>query len=124
MARHGNLPSRRLIVTETITWNGNAWELGVGFDPDGCAREVFVNGIKTGYALEIWAMHSCITVSHLLQSGWNAEDLVESLSPRPEEARSAMPSFIGVVVAHAVAVEKQCGAEMRATAQLARELAP
>jgi hypothetical protein len=108
------LAPRRLTVTDTIEWGKNTWLLSVGFRW-GHVREVFINGIKVGTDADAWAVDSCILLSRLLQSGWEAAALLASLSPMPEQASSATPSLMAVILHKAIELEAQEGAEMRRT---------
>jgi hypothetical protein len=105
------LPPRRLAVTETIEWGKNTWLLSVGFGWQGRVREVFITGgIKAGADAEAWAADSCILLSRLLQSGWEASALLRSLSPMPEQASIATPSLMAVVLSKAIQIEREEGA--------------
>lgn len=105
------LPHRRLTVTDRIEWGKNTWLLSVGFDW-GIAREVFINGIKVGTDADAWAADSCILLSRLLQSGWDARSLLASLSPMPEQASSATPSLMAAILSKAIEIAEQEKIEM------------
>lgn len=119
------LPPRRLAVTEAIEWARNRWTLSVGFNWEGRVREVFITGgIKAGADAEAWAADSCILLSRLLQSGWEAEALLKSLSPMPEQASIATPSLMAVILQKAIEIEEGEREAMRRTCRFAVELDP
>lgn len=117
------VPHRRLTATGEIEWGKNTWLLSVGFD-GGVVREVFINGIKVGTDADAWAADSCILLSRLLQSGWDARALLASLSPMPEQASSATPSLMAIILRKAIEIEGQHGAEMQVTQANAAVLDP
>lgn len=113
------LPDRRLTVTNTLRWKGSTLIIGVGFDFDGVAREVFLNGYKVGSQFETLMQDACVTVSLLLQHGPSARELAEQIE-RPtddkEEDGSPSPaaSLVGWVLMKIAEIEAAEGPAARA----------
>jgi hypothetical protein len=61
------LPSRRLHLGETTTYEGQKYHVGFGFDPNGKLREVFITTGKVGSAIEAHVQTQAILISLLLQ---------------------------------------------------------
>lgn len=127
------LPARRVQVTTVVEWQGREWLMGVGFAPDGTAREVFADGVKSGQDMEALLDDSCVLMSLLLQSGETIGSIAERLGNEGEAAgdaaggavsggfRAASP--IGAIARRAAAIEAECGSGSRLAwaAKAARE---
>ncbi|HWK44903.1 MAG TPA: hypothetical protein VNT30_09290 [Stellaceae bacterium] len=101
------LPDRRLQITEAVEWNGRDWIVAVGFDRAGRALEVFIDGHKTGSAIEAWADDSCILLSRLLQHGETAAALLETLAPNHTTTGAGERSLMACALVTAVRVERE-----------------
>src|ERR1700719_4540314 len=99
------LPNRRLVITYTVEWEGRDWMIGIGFDRAAAAREIFIDGVKTGTTMEAWADDTCILVSSLLQESYSATELREKLCAAPEPGSKYAASLAGVVLDRAIAAE-------------------
>ncbi len=78
------LPNRRQNVHERIEWGGKdgpsrTWNLCIGFDRAGQAKEVFIDGEKQGSDYEGLLDDTCILMSILLQRGVSAASLSASI---------------------------------------------
>ncbi len=121
------LPARRMQVTTAVEWQGREWLMGVGFAPDGTAREVFADGVKSGQDMEALLDDSCVLMSLLLQSGETIGSIAgrlgnEGAAPAVSGGfRAASP--IGAIARRAAAIEAECGPGIRLawTAKAARE---
>jgi hypothetical protein len=69
------LPNRRLNITDVAVWRGRTWMLCIGFDRAGRAREVFIDGNKTGSEFEGLLDDACVLLSILLQTGVPSGDV-------------------------------------------------
>jgi len=92
-AAPAGLPPRRLNLTSVITWlERHEWLATIGFGRDGHAREVFLQGIKTGTDLDETAADLCILLSYLLQEGgFDAGALLRKLATPDEIQRWLNP---------------------------------
>ncbi len=106
------LANRRLALTEAVEWNGQPWQVSIGFDRDGAAREIFVKGMKSGSALAEFADDMCILVSRLLQHGERAADLSTSLGGQ-RETGVAPPTLVCAALAIAARLEGESAATIR-----------
>lgn len=108
------LPSRRQQVIENIDAHGWQLTLGVGFAPDGTAREIFLDGFKSGQDIEALLDDACILASMLLQHGYSAAQLADKLGREgPQSPDQASP--IGWVLARLVEIERDEGQAVQAT---------
>lgn len=99
------LPARRQNVTRSVTFNGRAFTVCIGFDDAGHPREVFADGEREGSGMQAFLDDACIVISIALQHRIPAEDLMRSLGTVPafvngEEVEQAA-SPIGEIL-HAV----------------------
>lgn len=101
------LPNRRLQIAETIEWQGRTWLLGIGFDPEGRAREVFLDGVKTGADYEALLDDACILASMLLQHDCAAVDIASTLGREGINPCDEAASPIGLIVQRLADVEAQ-----------------
>jgi hypothetical protein len=137
------LPNRRLNITDVAQWRGRTWMLCIGFDRAGRAREVFIDGNKTGSEFEGLLDDACVLLSILLQTGVPTGDVGRHLGgprvnpdgdPMTEGERNELApdlireaaSPIGAVAARIAAIEAAGGAGIReayaaAHARLRRE---
>jgi hypothetical protein len=117
------LPNRRLRVDQDIDWRGHKFTLGVGFDDQGRAREIFVTGFKAGAELDALMSDAAVTASMLFQHGIAPEQLWRSLgraSLTPEAAPTEDPSSVlGLVVLTAARIEAMEGAGIAAAHAIA-----
>ena len=96
------LPSRRPGYTVPIEYRGSTWLVTVGLDPNGTAREVFID---TPLPWAEWSSlfnDLAITTSKLLQRGERVGELRTVLSER-------QPSFQAIVIALAEEIEREFG---------------
>jgi hypothetical protein len=109
------LPDRRHAITERVTWGPEGafeLEVTVGIDPaTGRVSEVFIDGHKSGSALEATMDDAAILASVLLQSGYRAADLAQRITRsdprvRPDEVAT---SPIGRMLQFAASIEKEIG---------------
>lgn len=113
------LPNRRLTVTEDILWGDHTWLVGIGFDRGGRAREVFVQGVKTGADFEGLLDDACILMSLLLQSGASAQALSHHLCREGAPGRAGADletpaaSIIGALSARIHNIEDDVGDGLR-----------
>lgn len=109
------LPNRRHAITERVTWGPDGgFELAVtvGIDPKtGSVREVFIDGHKSGSALEATMDDAAILASMLLQSGFRAADLAERITRNDPRVRpgEAATSPIGRMLQFAASIETEIG---------------
>ena len=99
------LPNRRRHLLETMKWEGRRWEVCVGFNEQGLAREVFVDGVKVGSELEALVNDACVVISLLLQSGMPAVELARHLAREGIAAGAPVASVLGAAVERIVALE-------------------
>lgn len=100
------LPDRRPNFVERVAWGGLDWLVSIGLDPEGVAREVFVDPADNlvGVDDDVLALvhDAAITASHLLQLGIRAADHAERLAGRA-------PSVLGVALRAAAEAETREG---------------
>lgn len=113
------LPFRRPSLGGTIEWAGRDWVCHVGFDPQGRAREIFLDCGKTGADVTVLMHDACVLASIALQGGWSAAELGRSLgrlsrpvlgSDRVTDEGPATP--IGHALALAARLEAEHGKSM------------
>ena len=112
------LPNRRLSLTVVVKWSGDDWLLGVGFDRQGQAREVFLSWVKVGSDTEAILDDACVVISILLQGGMAADTLAGHLgregTPPPGALRTARyASPIGMLAASIAYIERTDGQGIR-----------
>ena len=74
------LPNRRPSLTFDLGHDGRVYAVTVGYDPrDGCLREVFTHGAKTGSTMDGILDDACIALSLLLQHGVEPRALASSM---------------------------------------------
>jgi hypothetical protein len=94
------LPNRRPAENRDIDFRGQRLTVTVGFDLDGCVREVFAVGPKEGSDMLHTIADACVVISIALQHGIAASDLVKSLGSVPDWNGTPAPaSVIGAVLA-------------------------
>lgn len=112
--RH-RLPDRRHAITERVTWGPDgafALDVTVGIDPlSGHVREVFIDGHKSGSALEATMDDAAILASMLLQHGCRAADLAQRITRSDPRVRpgEAATSPIGRMLQFAATIEEEIG---------------
>lgn len=114
------LPARRPSIVATVEWQGATWLLGAGFDREGRAREVFLDGPKVGSDQEALLDDACVAVSLLLQHGLGAAELAAHLGREGSEPGAPMASPLGRIAAELAELEAEAGALLGA-AVVARE---
>lgn len=113
------LPDRRMTVTAAFPWRGRDYLVGVGFDRAGKAREIFLQGTKSGSDQEALFTDGAILASHLLQaSDLSAADLFDKLSvdaadPGGPFRKPDAGSALAVALKQAAAIEADAGAGIR-----------
>ena len=105
------LPDRRKSETIDVVWADKTWHVSIGFDAQGCARELFADGSKIGSEMEALLDDACILLSMLLQSGWQARELVDKLSREAIDPKAPAASILGLIVKVAAAAEQRARAE-------------
>jgi len=114
------LPNRRFRLGQELPFWSSAAScpvaVDIGFDGEGAARELFVDGLKTGSDLRALVTHASILASLLLQCGHDAAELVARLGA-PEladpDSDAAGHSVISRALAVAVQLEAVEGASIR-----------
>lgn len=102
-ATHTELPSRRPGYTLPIHWLGADWKLTIGLDPNGHAKEVFIETPLCYAELASFASDTAILLSQwVLQREVRCAELSPSLSERP-------PSLLAVAIRAAEEVEREFG---------------
>lgn len=103
MTARQRLPDRRPstidVVVIGLDRRGKPRELqiGVGYDRDGQAREVFLNGLKVGSDTEALLQDACVVISLALQHGLRPADLAGSLGRAGVAPNAPFASLIGLV---------------------------
>jgi hypothetical protein len=95
------LAHRRPSVTLGLDWNGHVFAVTAGFAPDGCVREVFASGTRTGSDMQRMIDDACVIISLALQFGALPGDLRRSLGSIPDPAAGmadAPASVIGAIL--------------------------
>jgi hypothetical protein len=100
------LPNRRLQIAETIDWRGITWLLGIGFDHDGFAREVFLDGVKTGQDYEALLDDACILASLAMQAKVPAAEIAATLGREGISPGDEFASPVGMIAHRVAAVER------------------
>lgn len=100
------LPTRRLHLTNSLPWRGAKWLFTVGFDTAGRAREIFVvTRVPVDGAQQAAASAFAITLSHELQRGARALQLVLDLRQSPHE----MAPLMRLILLAAARMEREDG---------------
>lgn len=107
------LPDRRLTITNTVEWQGRTLMVGVGFDHDGVAREVFLNGHKVGSQFETLMQDTCVVVSWLLQHGPSAAELATQIDRPPADPGAPAASLTGWILITVAKIEAEEGQAAR-----------
>jgi len=121
------LPNRRQGINRTLEWKGQTFDICIGFDHAGEAREVFVNDAgKTGSDVKAILDDAAVLISLCLQSGIDAVALYKSLG-RESHTATGEPSddpssLLGEIVATVINTEMHCGKQMRDGYRAARRL--
>lgn len=102
MVDRDKLPDRRpsLTVSVDVEMDKSVQRvlLTIGFGPNGRAREMFCASFRAGTGLNVLVMDACVLVSLLLQHGYTARDIFETLADGP--------SMIGQLVREVVLIEE------------------
>lgn len=78
------LPNRRPSIIETIEIDGHSFTASIGFNPaTGQPRELFLDGTKSGSALDGILNDAAVTISVALQHGVSAAALAKSVARLP-----------------------------------------
>lgn len=121
MTARRRLPDRRLAVTHLVERaKGGPIQIGIGYDHQGAAREVFLNGLKIGSDIEALLQDSCVLISLVLQHGMPAADLADRLGRQGIDESAQYASLVGLV---AETVRRAEAAEGEATRMAYRCLA-
>lgn len=125
------LPARRLRLARALNCHGVDLLVEVGFDRAGTAREIFVEGLQYGGDLHRLVNDAAILVSHMLQSGWRAEELFGKLMGADTqtaaqkfadaETGAVKPSLIAQLVAAMVRIEIEDGDAVRCAYECAAQ---
>ena len=90
------LPNRRPSVTLVQEHEARSYAVTMGFDPrDGCLREVFTHGAKTGSTMDGILDDVCIALALLLQHGVEPRALASSMGRLGDGESPA--SIVGVL---------------------------
>jgi len=92
--RH-HLPQRRPNHSLEFEFDGNRYQLTIGFYGDGKIGEVWLNGPRPDSALYHITQDACILLSHLLQRFVSPETIEASLPRRPDGGPA---SIIGAII--------------------------
>jgi len=95
---------RRLQITETVTWEGIALHLSVGFTREAAAGEIFAEPVKSNRTLDLSMQDDSIAVSHLLD-GRTLDEVRRIFTPLPDALSSTAPSFIAFIIDRALQIE-------------------
>ena len=96
------LPNRRLSVVEGMEWGGKPYNVGVGFNVDGEAKEVFLSGAKIGSDAEANIQDACVLMSLLMQHGLAARFIAKQLAREgagPDDAPASVIAAAAEMVA-------------------------
>jgi hypothetical protein len=114
MPSRTRLPHRRQQRSMTVVLHGREYRLGVGFDVEARAREVFLHDAnKHGSEFEALLQDACVCLSLLLQYGVPASELATKFGREGREPDATAASPIGAVARELEAIERTCGAEVR-----------
>lgn len=113
-----DLPARRIQITTQLQWQDREWLAGIGFAPDGSAREVFADGVKSGQHMEALLDDACVLLSLLLQAGEPAASLADRLGQEGPSTPAiaggcCAASPIGAIARKAAQIEAEFGAGIR-----------
>lgn len=106
MSARAVLPQRRPNRTLALSHGDFAFTLTIGFDLDGCPREVFADGQRIGSGVAHVISDACVVISLALQHGCAPASLPKSLGRVPDLARggkACLPASVLGVIAEAVA---------------------
>lgn len=101
-ARPFELPERRISRGERISHRGHTFFLHCGFHPDGSVREIFISARRETTDLIQMLTDNCMGLSYRMQFGTRLPAL---------EARG---DFMQVILARAIVIERECGADVMA----------
>ena len=107
------LPDRRLTITHTVEWQDRTLMVGVGFDRDGVAREIFLNGHKVGSQFEALMQDTCVLVSLLLQHGPSAAELARQIDRPAADPNAPAASLVGWILIKLAEIEAAEGQAAR-----------
>ena len=89
------LPQRRVAVTFEVVHQNMPFAVTLGFYPDGRIGEVFINGGKTGTAIESIVRDAAVILSIAAQHGTPIETLRHAVT---RDGRSAAASVLGAIL--------------------------
>jgi hypothetical protein len=95
------LPNRREAVTETLVIGNMVISATVGFDEAGAPKEIFLDGGKTGSAMDFLLGDAAVAISICLQYGVSAQALAKSIARVPESLdgpATTAASALGVAI--------------------------
>ena len=97
MSERRTLPQRRRCETFEIAFGGldRRYAITVGYFDDGAIGEAFINGGKSGQAVEAIARDGAVILSLALQYGADLQNIKSAIT-RDEQGEPA--SIVGVVV--------------------------
>jgi hypothetical protein len=111
VSERSQLPERRPRFAEIIEWSGAVWLVEIGLDPEGRARELFLNladeRVEVDELLLTLLHDAAITVSHLLQHGVDAAIHAARLAAH-------RPSLLSLALTRAAEVADREGERVRA----------
>jgi hypothetical protein len=73
------LPHRRACETIAFERNGSHYQMTVGYFPDGCVGEIFLNADRSDSLLDVMASDAAIAVSLALQHGAPLDEIRHAL---------------------------------------------
>lgn len=95
MSARNQLPSRRPAETITFERDGSHYQMTVGYFPDGCVGEVFLNADRADSLLDVLTSDAAILASLALQHGCTLEIIAHALK---RDARGVAASPIGAAL--------------------------
>lgn len=100
------LRNRRLVTSEVVEWEGQAFLINFGWTSDGRIGELFADGIgvKHGAALEMVMRQACVLASHLIEA-----DPVGGVERIGRRLGRLAPGPLTPVIERAIAIECECG---------------
>lgn len=85
-AARAGLPDRRPHFSHTMQFCGRSYLVGIGYDSEGQAREVWGDGAHQGSELDAMIDDGCILMSLLLQLSYPAEAIAQHLGRESTQA--------------------------------------
>lgn len=121
LAERIRMANRRPTTREALVWENTVLTFDVGWRDDGTIGEIFVDGLKSGSALDATLDEQATQASWLLQLGATVAELAQAHGA-PVEG-SAAPGPMAAMMARAVVIERQEGRRIREAMALARAVA-